>query len=196
MPIHTYGGFTRMVQFCKTNVPDEITKALEPIKNDDKKVKAYGVRLGIEMCSKLIQAGIHGLHFYTLNLEATVRKILQGLKMISDPAPSAPRPLPWKTSPGRDRETVRPVFWANRPSAYIFRTQSWDDFPNGRWGDTRSPAFGTLSDYHLAHVNLPDKVRKEMWGKELKSEADVWNTFARYVKGEVKEIPWFVPFFF
>jgi len=27
----------------------------------------------------------------------------------------------------------------NRPKSYVERTDSWDDFPNGRWGDSRSP---------------------------------------------------------
>lgn len=29
------------------------------------------------------------------------------------------------------------------------RTAIWDEFPNGRWGDGRSPAFGELSDLHF-----------------------------------------------
>jgi hypothetical protein len=26
----------------------------------------------------------------------------------------------------------------------------WDEYPNGRWGDSRSPAYGELSGYYLA----------------------------------------------
>jgi len=37
-------------------------------------------------------------------------------------------------------EEVRPINWANRPKSYIKRTITWDEFPNGRWGDNRSPA--------------------------------------------------------
>ena len=40
--------------------------------------------------------------------------------------------------------TTRPIFWATRPKSYIHRTQEWDDFPNGRWGSSASPAFGEL----------------------------------------------------
>lgn len=45
------------------------------------------------------------------------------------------RPLPWAVSahPKRKVEDVRPIFWASRPKSYIYRTQDWDDFPNGRW---------------------------------------------------------------
>lgn len=45
------------------------------------------------------------------------------------------RPLPWAVSahPKRREEDVRPIFWASRPKSYIYRTQGWDEFPNGRW---------------------------------------------------------------
>lgn len=34
-------------------------------------------------------------------------------------------------------EDVRPINWSNRPKSYLSRTEEWDDFPNGRWGDGR-----------------------------------------------------------
>eukprot|EP00296_Roombia_truncata_P000220 JP435885.1.p1 GENE.JP435885.1~~JP435885.1.p1 ORF type:complete len:304 (-),score=141.86 JP435885.1:279-1190(-) len=83
MPINTYGGFTRMTGFCKTKIPQAITDALEPIKDDEEAVKAYGVKLGIEMCKKILDAGVSpGVHMYTLNLEKSVVKILEGLGMV------------------------------------------------------------------------------------------------------------------
>ena len=47
----------------------------------------------------------------------------------------------------RRNETTRPIFWSNRTKSYIARTESWDEFPNGRWGDVRSPAYGELDGY-------------------------------------------------
>ena len=32
---------------------------------------------------------------------------------------------------------VRPINWANRPRSYLARTDVWDEYPNGRWGDGR-----------------------------------------------------------
>lgn len=51
------------------------------------------------------------------------------------PLPFTRRPLPWAVSahPKRREEYVRPIFWASRPKSYIYRTQDWDEFPNGRW---------------------------------------------------------------
>ncbi len=56
------------------------------------------------------------------------------------------RPLPWAVSahPKRKVEDVRPIFWASRPKSYIYRTQDWDDFPNGRWYMHRNVSFLTF----------------------------------------------------
>jgi hypothetical protein len=53
------------------------------------------------------------------------------------------RAFPWRGSRANLKgmsEEVRPINWANRPKSYIKRTITWDEFPNGRWGDNRSPA--------------------------------------------------------
>lgn len=142
MPIQDYGGFKRMTGFCKTMVPQEILDALEPIQADDARVKAYGVELAVRMCRRLLEAGCPGLHFYTLNLEKSVTSILEVLGFVSVRKPGT---LPWKTSQAarRDKEEIRPIFWANRPQSYLTRTETWDEFPNGRWG--REDFFTVLS---------------------------------------------------
>lgn len=190
MPIQTYAGFKRMTTLCKTFVPEEINKALEPLKNDDAAVKEYGVTLCVEMCQKLLACGqVPGLHFYTLNLEKSVSKILCQLKLSNDS-----RKFPWRVSAKSDRmrkEDVRPIFWSNRPSSYMSRTYAWDEFPNGRWGDSRSPAFGEPRDYHLTSSHgLKRSERMEMWGKKLESEQDVFNVFAKYCSGQITHLPW------
>lgn len=55
--------------------------------------------------------------------------------------PRTRRPFPWRpsTMERRGKEDVRPINWANRPKSYINRTDDWDEFPNGRWGDSTSP---------------------------------------------------------
>ncbi len=151
LPIQNFGGFKRMTGFCKTKIPPAIAEALEPIKEDDAAVKEFGIRLGIDMCQRILRSGLTpGIHFYSLNLEKSVLAIIDGLDLI--PRTEAIRSLPWRpaTIEKRRGEDVRPIFWANRPISYLGRTEAWDDFPNGRWGDDRSPAFGDLSDHHLA----------------------------------------------
>ena len=52
MAIQNYRGFVRMTSYCKIKVPQSILDDLEPIKDDDEAVKAYGIELGIKMCKR------------------------------------------------------------------------------------------------------------------------------------------------
>jgi methylenetetrahydrofolate reductase (NADPH) len=107
---------------------------------------------------------------------------------------SAWRPLPWRPSAmdQRSKEEVRPINWANRPKSYVSRTEDWDEFPNGRWGDSTSPAFGELSEVsHFYSFSLgSDDERRAMLGHNPTSEQDVYEVFAKYVEGKVPHIPW------
>jgi methylenetetrahydrofolate reductase (NADPH) len=58
-------------------VPEEIKAALEPIKDNEEAVRAYGIHLGTEMCKKILAHDIRTLHLYSLNLEKSVLGILQ-----------------------------------------------------------------------------------------------------------------------
>jgi methylenetetrahydrofolate reductase (NADPH) len=86
----------------------------------------------------------------------------------------------------------RPINWANRPKSYVMRTEDWDEFPNGRWGDATSPAFGELSEVsHFYSFSLgSDEDRRSMLGNEPKVPRDVFEVFARFVEGDLPFIPW------
>lgn len=188
MPIQNYAGFKRMTSLCKTYVPDEILTALEPIKDDDKKVKEFGIDLAVDMCLKIKKEGIYGFHFYTLNLERSTKLILEKLNFIA--SPDLAKPLPWKQSLSKSRqgENVRPIFWHNRPMSYINRTSEWDEFPNGRWGDSRSPAFGDI-DGHSVPIKYSSTEALTMWGNP-KTEDDISNLFVAYCRGDLYALPW------
>ncbi len=189
MPIHNYNSFRRMARFCG-HIPAHITEALEPIKNDDEAVREYGIRLIADMCQHLLDEGVVGLHYYTLNLEKVSTQIVTELGLLPD---NVSRSLPWLPVPNasRENEAVRPIFWSNRPKSYMARTMEWDEFPNGRWGDSRSPAFGALTDYHLTRLHIVLQDRLDMWGKELQSLDDIYNVFVRFCAGEIDAMPWF-----
>ncbi|KAJ1550557.1 hypothetical protein HK096_006254, partial [Nowakowskiella sp. JEL0078] len=179
MPIQTYGGFNRMTTLSKTFVPKAISDKLEVIKDDDKAVKDYGVKLAVEMCTNLKKNGIKGFHFCTLNLEKTVRLVLEELKFVA-PREVA-KPLPWNPSleKKREKESVRPIFWKNSPRSYILRTEAWDDFPNGRWGDSRSPAYGDLDGYGVS-LKQTKKESLELWGYPI-TVNNISELFSNYV---------------
>ena len=193
MPIQNYNGFLRMTSYCNTNVPEDILARLEPIENNDEAVKEVGIEIVSDMCLKLLKGGVIGLHFYTLNLERSVKKILEKVGLLEDRA--SRRELPWRPSTHgkRSSESVRPIFWANRPKSYLHRTSSWDpdEFSNGRWGDNRSPAFGELPDSHYSPFSALTKVeRKALWGEHLLYEKDVFEVFVKYITGSLTTLPW------
>ncbi|ORX88979.1 methylenetetrahydrofolate reduct [Basidiobolus meristosporus CBS 931.73] len=188
LPIQNYNGFKRMTTLCKTFVPQAILDELEPIKEDDQAVKDYGVRLAISMCRRMQEEGILGFHFYTLNLERSTRLVLEGLNFV--PAQETVRPLPWNPSLSKKRanENVRPIFWRNRVKSYIARTENWDDFPNGRWGDSRSPAYGNLG-VHGVSLKQSMKEAKQLW-KSPQNLSEICQLFADYCSGKVLALPW------
>lgn len=187
MPIHNYRSFSRMTRFCK-DIPPDLLESIEAIRNDDEAIRDFGLDYVTKMCQTLLQNNVKGIHFYTLNLEHVVTELLTRLRLVPE---QVSRNLPWMqaASAHRTHEDVRPIFWANRPKSYLARTMQWDEFPNGRWGDSRSPAFGDISDYMHSHIAL-DK-RLEMWGEAPQNKKDVGAVFSRFCRGEIAAIPWF-----
>jgi methylenetetrahydrofolate reductase (NADPH) len=222
MPIQSYSSFKRMTEYCRITVPEYVWQKLEPVKNNDEAVKKVGCEIASDICRRILleTEDIDGVHFYTLNLERSVTVILNSLGAIDyiDSAkrdtmspswnsataisPSndsiratAGRTLPWRPSAMEKRfknEKVRPINWANRPKSYVVRTEDWDEFPNGRWGDATSPAFGELSDLsHFYSFSLgSEDDQRAMLGRCPKIPGDINEVFAQYVEGRIPHIPW------
>ncbi|KAH0714211.1 hypothetical protein KY284_007116 [Solanum tuberosum] len=190
MPINNYKGFLRMTGFCKTKIPEEIMAALEPIKDNEEAVKAYGIHLGTEMCKKILATGIKTLHLYTLNMEKSALAILMNLGLIEESKVS--RPLPWRRPANvfRVKEDVRPIFWANRPKSYISRTTGWDEYPHGRWSNAQNPSYGALTDYQFMRARSRDKKLQEEWAVALNSVEDIYEKFKDYCLGKLRSCPW------
>lgn len=68
------------------------------------------------------------------------------------------------------------------------REATWDDFPNGRWGDARSPAFGEIDGYGpTLHVSTPQALK--LWGHPVDT-GDISTLFRRHIEGELDALPW------
>ncbi|KAK5660381.1 hypothetical protein OQA88_12923 [Cercophora sp. LCS_1] len=190
MPIATYASFLRRANHMNCKIPEAWLAALEPVKNDDVAVREIGKTLVADMCRKIVAHGIPHLHFYTMNLAQATRMVLEELDWMPSANRPLKQPLPWKQSLGFGRrdEDVRPIFWRNRNKSYVLRTQDWDEFPNGRWGDSRSPAFGELDAYGVGLTGTNEQNRKK-WG-EPQSIKDIANLFTRYLNKEIEYLPW------
>jgi len=196
LPIQGYDSLRNMSKMCSLELPPEIVAAVEPIKHDDAAIKEFGIEYATKLCRELLAGGVPGLHFYTLNREVVTEKILEnlGFGTVWSHQKSDERALPWK-KPATDKrlkEDVRPIFWANRHKTYLARTADWDDFPNGRWGDSRSPAFGELTDYHLFlhQKTLKPAECRHLWGEQILDPRDAGKAFVKFLNGDINRLPW------
>lgn len=195
MPISTYASFMRRAKWSNVKIPEHFLAALEPIKDDDYEVRQVGSELVSELCQKLIDSKyVNHLHFYTMNLERSTLMVLEHLDLI-EPVKSignlGDANLPWRKSlhPLRSKEAIRPIFWLNRKHSYISRTSTWDEFPNGRWGDSRSPAFGDIDLCASASLRQSPKKAIELWGlpSSLREFSEI---IISYLKGGMQSLPW------
>jgi methylenetetrahydrofolate reductase (NADPH) len=68
------------------------------------------------------------------------------------------------------------------------REATWDDFPNGRWGDARSPAYGEIDGYGVSlHMSVTSAIK--LWGHPVSVE-DITSLFIRHLEGSLSAIPW------
>ncbi|KAJ8319772.1 hypothetical protein KUTeg_001359 [Tegillarca granosa] len=199
LPIQAYQSLRHIVKLSRLEVPQELIDAINPIKDNDEAIRKFGVDQAYKMSRELLDSGVvPGLHFYTLNREVATIEILKRLGMWCE-EPS--RSLPWKQTANfmRRKEEVRPIFWRCRPNSYVHRTSDWDEFPNGRWGNSSAASFGDLTDYYLFYLKhkSPKEELLTMWGNEITCEQDVWDVFYKYITGEpnsagvkVTKMPW------
>ncbi|CUS07287.1 unnamed protein product [Tuber aestivum] len=189
MPIHTYAAFMRRATWTKCHIPEKWLRLLEPVKNDDVAVRDIGRDLMVELCQKIIDAGILHLHFYTMNLATATRMCLEGLGIVPS-LEQRTKALPFRPSLGLNRkeENVRPIFWKNRHMSYVQRTQEWDEFPNGRWGDSRSPAFGELDAYGIG-LRGSNEANIKIYGYP-KTIRDISELIKQYLTGNLPSLPW------
>ncbi|KAJ1728365.1 methylenetetrahydrofolate reductase 1 [Coemansia biformis] len=162
LPVQSYQSFRRLAFLTKVHVPVELQEQLEAAKANDQAVKDIGAAHAVEAVRALRAAGACGVHLTTLNLENSVRRVLQ------------------QSGLAGERGTPAPAVAAQK--------REWDDFPNGRWGDARSPAFGNVDAYG-AMVRFDPQGASRVWGRPQQLD-DVSELFVRYVRGEIAALPW------
>lgn len=90
MPVTSLGGLTRMADLAGgTRFPARLLKALRRAGGDDEVVRRIGVHYATEQCSDLLNHGVKGIHFYTLNQSTATLEIFNNLGM-GKASPKAP----------------------------------------------------------------------------------------------------------
>ena len=181
-----YQSLRNIVDLSKLEVPQDIIDDINPIKENDEAIRKYGIDQTVKIIRTLFESGdVQGLHFYTLNREVATIEILKRVGMWCD---DPQRALPWKRTANHTRmeEEIRPIFWSTRPKSYVYRTSEWEEFPNGRWGNSSAASFRDLTDYYLFYLKSKSSSEDllKMWGHELDCEQDVFDVFQKYITGE------------
>jgi methylenetetrahydrofolate reductase (NADPH) len=80
MPVTTLHGIARMATMGAA-VPDALVARLEAanVAGGPQAVRTEGIRAATELCQRLLDAGVPGLHFYTLNRSTATREICRAL---------------------------------------------------------------------------------------------------------------------
>jgi len=82
MPITSLVSVQRMAQLSGYAVPDDIVRRIEAGGDDRAEIRKRGIEIATELCRELLDAGVPGLHFYTLNFSKATREIYDNLGLV------------------------------------------------------------------------------------------------------------------
>lgn len=81
MPITSYKSLQKMISLCNVDIPPKLAEIAEKHQNDNEYILKLGIDYTTKQCENLINNGIKGLHFYTLNKSNATSKILENLNI-------------------------------------------------------------------------------------------------------------------
>ena len=79
MTIRGYKSLKKFAQKCGTSIPPSMDAIFSPISSDKDAVRRKSVEFSIDQCEELLDAGVPGLHFYTLNKAEPTTEIVNAL---------------------------------------------------------------------------------------------------------------------
>lgn len=80
MPVTSLSGMKRMAQLAAgTNFPAPLLRALERAGPDPKNIERVGIHWATQQCLQLMDEGVQGIHFYTLNKSKATIEIYKSL---------------------------------------------------------------------------------------------------------------------
>ena len=79
MPIASFSKLARFSDACGAEIPRWIRRKLEGFGDDTASIRAFGLDVVTQLCASLLERGVPGLHFYTLNQAGLTSTIWQRL---------------------------------------------------------------------------------------------------------------------
>ncbi|GAA3851106.1 methylenetetrahydrofolate reductase [Saccharothrix violaceirubra] len=82
MPLTTKRTLAKTVELSGADVPDEVSRRLDPYLDDPAAFRSAGIDLATETGARLLAEGVPGLHFYTLNRSKATREVVGRLGLV------------------------------------------------------------------------------------------------------------------
>ena len=79
MPITSVASIRRMISLGGGSIPNALDRELSHSEDDDVATLEIGIAWATEQCRELIDHGVPGIHFYTLNRSPATRRIYRAL---------------------------------------------------------------------------------------------------------------------
>ena len=80
MPVLSSANLERMAELAAcTQIPAKLLRALQRCEGDAEGVERVGIHWATQQCLELLDHGVAGIHFYTLNRSAATREIFRNL---------------------------------------------------------------------------------------------------------------------
>ncbi|KAL9069346.1 MAG: hypothetical protein Q9161_005626 [Pseudevernia consocians] len=217
MPLQSYEILMRTTKLAHAKVPPELLHMLQGVKGDDEAVKQVGVEALCDVVESIRDVKAkepRGFHFFTLNLEKAVSSLLERCNLIPpDPddnntsavddvsilvngdaahhralsSNSSSAAAQLTTNSHRSSSPARVIPPHANP---LSREATWDDYPNGRFGDARSPAFNPPLTYSPTSLTVSPAQALSFWNTPTTPE-EITHLFTSHLAGRnPKQLPW------
>lgn len=79
MPLHNFGNIRRFAGNSGAEIPRWICQKMDSYGNDEESMRKFGLEVVSQLCQTLIDSGVPGIHFYTMNQVEPTREIFNNL---------------------------------------------------------------------------------------------------------------------
>lgn len=79
LPILSSAQIKKFTTICGASIPPALAARLEEFGVDDAATTAFGIEFATRQCQELLQAGVPGIHFYTLNKAHSTTQVVKNL---------------------------------------------------------------------------------------------------------------------